>query len=213
LRSTIIDAGIVLFSEQGFYGPSIRDIANEAGVALPTLYRIFIDKRDIYENCCRTAFARQGDLMRSVFRPDDPGDVIIFKLTLAGFHLKFHEKIHYRLLNRLFVDHDWDILANEILEFRKSDMILRMAAAVGDAGHETPQLRMMIMEGIFTLGPDLPNTWPTLGIRPDDLMTFTTTVLSIVFPRIDWHAIGEEQGTSFLHDSIASPLLQGTSSG
>lgn len=203
LRSTIIDAGIALFSEQGFYGPSIRDIANTAGVALPTLYRLFIDKRDIYESCCRCAFARQGDLMRSVFRPDDPGDVIIFKLTLAGFHLKFHDQTHYRLLNRLFVDHDWHILASEILEFRQSDMILRMASAVRDAGHETPQLRMMIMEGIFTLGRDLPKTWPTLGITPDDLMKFTTAVLAIVFPRIDWDTIAAEHGIGFLQDSIA----------
>jgi AcrR family transcriptional regulator len=44
-RSRIIDAAERVFAESGFAGARIEDIAGEAGVAVPTVYKAFANKR------------------------------------------------------------------------------------------------------------------------------------------------------------------------
>jgi AcrR family transcriptional regulator len=47
-RRQILDAAIIVFARLGFAGTGTADIAREAGIGEPTIYRYFTNKRDLY---------------------------------------------------------------------------------------------------------------------------------------------------------------------
>ena len=57
-RSAIIDAALRVFSEGSYAGATTADIAREAGVSEPILYRHFGSKRDLYFACLDEAWLR-----------------------------------------------------------------------------------------------------------------------------------------------------------
>jgi len=46
-RARIVAAANAVFAENGFAGARIEDIAAEAGVAVPTVYKVFVNKRNL----------------------------------------------------------------------------------------------------------------------------------------------------------------------
>jgi AcrR family transcriptional regulator len=57
-RSAIIDAGLRVFSEGSYAGATTSEIAREAGVSEPILYRHFASKRALYFACLDEAWRR-----------------------------------------------------------------------------------------------------------------------------------------------------------
>jgi AcrR family transcriptional regulator len=57
-RSAIIDAALRVFSEGSYAGATTADIAREAGVSEPLLYRHFSAKRELYFACVDEAWRR-----------------------------------------------------------------------------------------------------------------------------------------------------------
>jgi len=57
-RSAVIDAALRVFSEGSYAGATTADIAREAGVSEPILYRHFGSKRDLYCACLDEAWLR-----------------------------------------------------------------------------------------------------------------------------------------------------------
>src|SRR5882757_3089515 len=52
----IMDVATRMFSELGYPAISIRDIAAECKVNIPSIYHYFEDKDDLYDRCCERAF-------------------------------------------------------------------------------------------------------------------------------------------------------------
>jgi AcrR family transcriptional regulator len=57
----IIEAGIEVFSEDGFSGAGTLEIARRAGVAESTIFRKFETKEDLFRECLRTALRNSLD--------------------------------------------------------------------------------------------------------------------------------------------------------
>jgi len=57
----IVEAGIEVFSQEGFSGAGTLQIAAKAGVAESTIFRKFRTKEDLYRECLRTALSRSLD--------------------------------------------------------------------------------------------------------------------------------------------------------
>lgn len=57
-RDAIIDAAVRIFSADSYAGATTAEIAREAGVSEPILYRHFPSKRDLYLACMDTVWAR-----------------------------------------------------------------------------------------------------------------------------------------------------------
>lgn len=78
LRQSILDAAEGLFSRHGFYGVTVRQVANEAGVDTALIHYYFGAKRELFDN----VFARRAEIlnnarlsaMRTYVR-DHPGKV------------------------------------------------------------------------------------------------------------------------------------------
>jgi AcrR family transcriptional regulator len=57
-RSAIIEAALGVFSDGSYAGATTAEIAREAGVSEPILYRHFASKRDLYYACLDEAWLR-----------------------------------------------------------------------------------------------------------------------------------------------------------
>ncbi|MEX0784053.1 MAG: TetR/AcrR family transcriptional regulator [Dehalococcoidia bacterium] len=67
-REEVLDAAVRVFARESFRGAGTAEIAREAGIAEPTIYRHFSSKRDLYiaalRRCCEvvgTAFKAAAD--------------------------------------------------------------------------------------------------------------------------------------------------------
>jgi AcrR family transcriptional regulator len=56
-RRRILDAAVRVFDEHGFAGTRIEDIASEAGVAVPTVYKVFTNKANLLIGAVSQAMA------------------------------------------------------------------------------------------------------------------------------------------------------------
>jgi AcrR family transcriptional regulator len=61
-RQALLDTALRIFSARSYRGVTTADIAREAGVSEPVLYRHFASKRDLYLACVEEAWQ---DLLRS----------------------------------------------------------------------------------------------------------------------------------------------------
>jgi AcrR family transcriptional regulator len=57
-RLALVEAGLRVFSEGSYAGATTAQIAREAGVSEPILYRHFVSKRDLYFACLDEAWSR-----------------------------------------------------------------------------------------------------------------------------------------------------------
>lgn len=57
-RRALVDAALRVFSEGSYAGATTAEIAREAGVSEPILYRHFDSKRDLYVACLEEAWGR-----------------------------------------------------------------------------------------------------------------------------------------------------------
>ena len=57
-REDVVGIAFRHFAEGGFDGTSTEDIAREAGVSQPYLFRLFKTKRGLYEACVDECFER-----------------------------------------------------------------------------------------------------------------------------------------------------------
>jgi AcrR family transcriptional regulator len=74
-RQALIEAGLRVFSAGSYSGATTADIAREAGVSEPILYRHFASKRELYLACLEAAWAILRDAVdATVAREPDPGE-------------------------------------------------------------------------------------------------------------------------------------------
>jgi AcrR family transcriptional regulator len=192
LRALIVAAATRLFSEKGFSEPTIRDIADSAGVALPSLYRLFIDKRDIYIICCKEAAAR----LREVFQAQDgtwnDPEALLYERILFSLQSLQNMPDDYRLLNRLLLDGDLDLISAEVETFVTSPYYLTgVEAAKMISGGDLPRLRLLFLQALFSQLPGLLKLWPGIECDLDDHHASARQILSIVFPTVDWSKLPE----------------------
>jgi Bacterial regulatory proteins, tetR family len=67
-RSRIIEGAKAVFEARGYEGARIEDIASEAGVAVPTVYKVFANKRNLLKASVEAAI-RGGKRARWSGRP------------------------------------------------------------------------------------------------------------------------------------------------
>lgn len=66
-REEVLDAAVRVFARESFRGAGTAEIAREAGIAEPTIYRHFSSKRDLYlralERCCEVVRIRFNEII------------------------------------------------------------------------------------------------------------------------------------------------------
>jgi AcrR family transcriptional regulator len=73
-RAALLDTACSVFSRHSYRGTTTKEIAHEAGITEPILYRHFPSKRDLYLACLEEAWARVQALWdRALADEPDPG--------------------------------------------------------------------------------------------------------------------------------------------
>ncbi len=71
-REVIANAAAVLFSERGYRGASIEEIARGSGVTPPVVYEHFDSKRELYRELLERHFAELREIWREHFAGNGP---------------------------------------------------------------------------------------------------------------------------------------------
>lgn len=71
-KSTILQVAIQLFSEQGYNGVSMRNIADAVSISAAALYNHFPDKRALYEAAVAQHFATKAALLQPILELEAP---------------------------------------------------------------------------------------------------------------------------------------------
>ena len=63
-REEIVGIALRHFAEGGYHGTSTEDIAREAGISQPYLFRLYRTKRELFLACVDRCYANVGDVFR-----------------------------------------------------------------------------------------------------------------------------------------------------
>ena len=81
----VLAAARRLFSEQGYEGATIRDIAAEAGMSTGAVFANFTDKSDLFREIMITDMEALGEAMREAAARGRTVEDAILKLFMAGY--------------------------------------------------------------------------------------------------------------------------------
>jgi AcrR family transcriptional regulator len=81
----MLEAASRLFTERGFAGVSMDEIAEEVGVTKPMLYAYFDSKEGLFVACIERAAAPMLDVVRAAIDPSDAPDAQLWSGLLAFF--------------------------------------------------------------------------------------------------------------------------------
>jgi len=84
-RAKVLAAARRLFSEAGYEGATIRDIAAAAGMSTGAVFANFADKSDLFREIMLTDMAALGDAMSSAAARGADVEDALLKLFIAGY--------------------------------------------------------------------------------------------------------------------------------
>jgi TetR/AcrR family transcriptional regulator len=96
---SILEAALALFSDVGFDGASIADIAEKAGVCKANVFHHFASKEELYAAVIRSATAAHADYAEELFRA--PGSSADKVRRLVDFEI--HHMLAHRQRTRLLL--------------------------------------------------------------------------------------------------------------
>jgi len=84
-RAKVLAAARRLFSEQGYEGATIRDIAAAAGMSTGAVFANFADKSDLFREIMMTDMVALAEAMREAASHGDDVDEAILRAFMAGY--------------------------------------------------------------------------------------------------------------------------------
>jgi AcrR family transcriptional regulator len=104
-RTKIINTAISFFSQKGYYGTSINDIAKEAGISKGLAYNYFESKQQLLQAIINDMLRSIGSVMSEIDKEQDPFEKIS-KLIINSFEYAKNNEELWRLYMRLMFQPD-----------------------------------------------------------------------------------------------------------
>lgn len=180
-RRHILDATLKLHGERGIFGTSWKDIANEADVAVGTVYKYFPTLDALVPAC--------GELLMERVRPPSPDsiDEILIGATTAAERLRNVASVMFEFYERGGRHLDADLRERELPAVKEWEDYLRgmtlgfVRAAL--AGTNAPEATVAHVAFLFDL-----LTYRAMRIRGMHLDTAVATVAEMAMTWLDAHA-------------------------
>jgi AcrR family transcriptional regulator len=136
-REQLLAVALGVFSEQGFHGASMNDVADAAGVTKPVLYQHFLSKRELYLALLQEAGERLHELIvAAAISATGPHDQVSKGVT-AYFRWVAEDRASFLLLFGDGARRDDEFTeALRLLEARLATAIAPMIRAEIDAEHQ-----------------------------------------------------------------------------
>jgi AcrR family transcriptional regulator len=123
IEARIIDMGIRMFADRGYEGVSFRDLAEEADVTVASLFRLFGNKKELFEKVLTKALEQTLDPAQFLFLiyegGEKPDKMRLFTLTVMRWYASVSPHAA-RLFFQSSLQEDWRELAysriNKIME-------------------------------------------------------------------------------------------------
>jgi len=110
-RDRLLETAIEHFSERGYNGVSVRDIATAVGITPPALYNHFPNKAALYRAAVAAAFEEKAQrMLEALERPGSPAKRLTDFLLVAASEIR-HSPAFRRLVDRELLDGDGERLA------------------------------------------------------------------------------------------------------
>lgn len=84
-RAKVLAAARRMFSEEGYEGATIRDIAAAAGMSTGAVFANFSDKSDLFREIMFNDLVELGELMREAATPARTVDEALLKVFMTGY--------------------------------------------------------------------------------------------------------------------------------
>lgn len=97
LKEKIMEKAVELFSEKGYHGTSVREIAKSVGCSLPMLYYYFKNKNDLYEEIAYVEFLSINERLKKALPAHEHIKEIYTAYVLQRKHLSEYEKAVYKI--------------------------------------------------------------------------------------------------------------------
>jgi len=104
-RDAIIAAGARLFSEKGYEGMTMKQIADAVGVTPPAVYAFFKNKEDLFGQIVKEIISSHFDVAayHTEMLRDKPVKDQLYGLIRALFEFQMREKLHTKIFTRLLL--------------------------------------------------------------------------------------------------------------
>jgi AcrR family transcriptional regulator len=187
----IILASARIFGEHGFEKPTMKEIADAAGVGIPTIYRCFPNKRALYTECCTTIFdlysAYFVDLLDGGSTPAER----VYALVLGDCFVHLNPGMT-RLIHRPILDQDREIIQaiSNFAELHEFTGKLRAQIRLLDPRDYEMKSFVLLgtVLGMSQLQP-IAGASRALVDTLSSVEALASTCLGSVFPAVDWAAV------------------------
>ncbi len=105
-RESILQSAVELFAESGFSGVSMRDLAKACSITPAALYHHFENKRSLYVESIKHAFAQRTQGLDNILDNKEQGEEAIRGIVRWFVDLIAGDVIFRRLLHRELLDGD-----------------------------------------------------------------------------------------------------------
>jgi AcrR family transcriptional regulator len=199
LKADIIAAGTELFAEQGYSGPSIRAIAKQADVALPALYRFFVNKHDLYVQCCKQSLHKDLDFLNNDSAVSTltgaSAEAILYVTTLILLRRQSSKDVPHMVSRALF-DGDAELIRSEAEKVFNSKFFQVTVKASGElCGEDNAVVRLASLHCmVFSFQPIFSFWEPFFRIKPSSgkLEARAVAILQLVYQGLPWQSIADE---------------------
>lgn len=151
-RETILKAALELFSEKGFYGTSVNEVAQKADVGAGTIYRYFKDKEELVNELFKYWKIEMSKAMLNDLPTDIPARKLFHEIWTR---MSRFAKLHPNVIRFLEFHHHAPYMFEETRalsdHFLKQFHALIEGLSSRDMTREAPpELLMAVLIGAFT---------------------------------------------------------------
>ena len=147
-REKILRTALELFSQKGYKGTSINDIANAAGISKGLAYNYFKNKQQILEAVFQILITEFNKLIIATEKTDDPYEKIKILISTTFTQLEKEEKF-WRLYASLLLQPDLKEIIEKIMGNLIQDAFIMIEQLFRKAGLKNPANEAKILGAIL----------------------------------------------------------------
>ncbi len=151
-RATILAVSKILFSDKGYHGVSVDDIARRLGVSPAILYRHFPSKEALYEEVLNEIACKRENYVAAVVNSDGSFADVLRSITRTYIESVSRDPDYLRMemqsalegsdATRQFFEHRWRPFT-DFIEYSVKDL-----RAKGQVAHVSPDIAALLFQGM-----------------------------------------------------------------
>lgn len=187
-RDKILMVATRMFAENGFSGTSIRDIAHDCDLTLPSIYHFFGDKESLYRHCLETTIGAATQRLRDALDSAATPKAGVLQYTIALCDMLLNDENCRRLMQRSLLVNDRkdveELAHNLSTQFGMLTSAIERLDGIADPAERGFELYAL------TIGlVQIRRVGESAGFDPRRFSTpihLAVSVLSTILPSINW---------------------------